>query len=56
MGMKYWLAENGNVRCLDDRCPQEYVTEIRDGEYIHEYREYELDMESIRVELDGWIK
>ena len=23
MAQKYWLAENGTVRCLDDRCPQE---------------------------------
>ena len=23
MGMKYWLAENGTVRCLDEQCPQE---------------------------------
>lgn len=23
MDQKYWLAENGEVRCLDDRCPQE---------------------------------
>lgn len=23
MKQKYWLAENGTVRCLDDRCPQE---------------------------------
>ncbi len=23
MEQKYWLAENGTVRCLDDRCPQE---------------------------------
>ena len=23
MAEKYWLAENGEVRCLDDRCPQE---------------------------------
>lgn len=23
MAGKYWLAENGTVRCLDDRCPQE---------------------------------
>ena len=23
MNQKYWLAENGKVRCLDDRCPQE---------------------------------
>ena len=23
MAQKYWLADNGTVRCLDDRCPQE---------------------------------
>ena len=23
MGMKYWLAESGTVRCLDEQCPQE---------------------------------
>ena len=23
MKQKYWLADNGTVRCLDDRCPQE---------------------------------
>ena len=26
MEQKYWLAENGTVRCLDDRCPQECDT------------------------------